>query len=146
MPLPPILTPNSAVTLQDVLAQFEQWRKTRTVRSLPDSLKIQVATLIGRYPYQLISKTLGMSYAQIKHCKQLDQHPTPTADPLSTQPLDFIPIPSPSAAPSSLPPIAPLPPESLIDLKIHHPRGATLQMQLTQNQLLTLVQTFLEKP
>jgi hypothetical protein len=143
MPLSPILTPNSAVTLQDVHAQFEQWRKTRTVRALPDSLKVQVAALIGRYPYQLISKTLSMSYAQIKHCK-LDQHPAPTADPLST--LDFIPIPSLSAAPSSSPPIAPLQPESLIDLKMHHPRGATLQMQLNQNQVLTLVQTFLEKP
>lgn len=154
MSLPLLPTPNFQVSLQDVQTLFEQWRQARTSRFLPDSLKFQVAALIGRYSKNEISKTLRISYLQIKHYTQAHT----CSDPLPTP--DFIQIPSLAVAdvPAAHPPSSANPPllnfsatqpcssleNPLVSLSVHQ-REASLQTHIPQDHVLSVLQTFLEK-
>ena len=54
------------LTLSDVKLHFEHWRETRAKRGkIPDSLWLEVKTLLGRYSTSQITQTLGINAYQI---------------------------------------------------------------------------------
>ena len=59
-------------SLEEVAAHFEHWRQTRTnpKDTIPNTLKEETATLIGRYSSREILKTLRLSYTQLKSLKK----------------------------------------------------------------------------
>ncbi len=54
------------LTLNDVKLNFERWRATRVRRGkIPESLWLEVKTLLGRYSTSQITQTLGINAYQI---------------------------------------------------------------------------------
>ncbi len=60
--------------LQAVVAQFEEWRKTRLQKAvIPDSLWSQVQSLGDQYSYAKLTKALRVNHSQLK--RHLHQTP-----------------------------------------------------------------------
>jgi len=63
-----ITTPSQQTSLEEVQAQFEQWRKSRDKRgAIPEALWKAAASLYPAYSLNRISKTLRLNHTQLKH-------------------------------------------------------------------------------
>lgn len=74
---PTQLTDQQPLCLEQVQAQFEQWRRNRGKRrTIPESLWAAAASLYPAYSLNRISRTLGLDYTRLKHRVQA-QSPDP---------------------------------------------------------------------
>jgi len=64
--------PTTALTLEDVAAHFIHWRQTRLnpKDQIPDYLKEEAVSLIGRYSNRLILNTLHLNHSQLQSFKK----------------------------------------------------------------------------
>jgi hypothetical protein len=66
------MTHPTILSLEDVAAHFAQWRQTRLSpkEQIPDHLKEEAVSLIGRYSNRAILNTLRLNNAQLKSFKK----------------------------------------------------------------------------
>lgn len=64
--------PTATLSLEDVAAHFAHWRQTRLNPRdpIPDLLKEEAVSLIGRYPNRTILNTLRLNYSQLQSFKK----------------------------------------------------------------------------
>lgn len=112
----------SSLSLSDVVEHFEQWRQTRTKRTaIPPSLMDQALSLVGRYTFTRITRSLRLSPATFR-MKCIERGLLKAKPGKPDQPM-FVKIkPEPSAPPSS------------IEMAVHRPDGVSMGLRVTSRE------------
>lgn len=118
-------------SLDEVRAQFEQWRHSRDKRkAIPDALWEAAASLYPAYSLHRISRALRLNHTKLKHYAQgqsLDLSMPTTAA--------FIELGFDKSSPSC---------QCSVEMK--HQNGARMTMQVTSQDLIKLAQLFWSRP
>jgi len=148
---------SSSLTLESVHIHLMEWRHTRLKKNqMPQSLKLHIASLMGRYSNKIITQTLGISYTQLKKIKLMQMKalhsdtisPSPVAPPTQT----FIKIPPIPASINNNPieSISPTPlhtnDEALITITLtNSQKNITFQTHVTSAHALLFLHTFFKE-
>ncbi len=129
--MPPSSKALEFLTLAEVKERFEDWRGSRSCMGrIPDDLRSDAASLVGRYYKADILRTLGLNGHQLKGFLNSEQKPIiPSTVPFSP----FLEIPLPSA------------PVQQASIELSNSKGLTLRLQgCTDQQFSNLLRTFIQ--
>jgi len=121
------------LTLAEVKERFEDWRGSRScIGRIPDDLRSDAASLVGRYYKADILRTLGLNGHQLKGFLNSEQKP---AVPSTVPSAPFLEIPLPSG------PV----PQASYPIELRNSKGLTLRLQgCTDQQFSNLLRTFIQ--
>ena len=131
----PSSQPQELLTLEEVKDRFEDWRGSRDrTGKIPDDLRSDAASLVGRYYNPDILRDLRLNSAQLK--RFLIDKQKPITPPTASPTLSFLEIPLPSVPVVSFSPCS---------IELQNSKGLTLRLQnCTKEQFSTLLQTFIQ--
>ena len=121
--------PQEFLTLAEVKERFEDWRGSRSCMGrIPDDLRSDAASLVGRYFKADILRALRLNGHQLKGFLNSEQKQTIPSSP-------FLEIPLPSA------PV----PQASYPIELRNSKGLTLRLQgCTDQQFSNLLRTFIQ--
>jgi len=116
---------NPTVTLEQVAAQFQHWRHTRTKQGkTPKALIDQTVALRQHYPVTQIIKALGLNHGDFKkHCRLID------AGSPSKSVTTFVPLIPDEVATEP----------ALMSVTLSHPDGRILQVNSATDQAMQIL-------
>jgi len=124
-----LIQPSGEHSLDEVRAQFEQWRNSRDKRkAIPEALWEAAASLYPAHSLHQISKALRLNHTKLKHYVQ---GPNLSMPPASFIEVGFVGPASPYKG----------------SVEMRHQNGARMTMQITDNRdLMKLARLFWSRP